>query len=50
MSRIPSVAPQDASPLVRIAYRYARRRLGEVPEPFAVTASGSGTSPSLRRA
>jgi alkylhydroperoxidase family enzyme len=38
MSRIPSVAPQDASPLVRIAYRFARRRLGEVPEPFAVTA------------
>ena len=38
MSRIPSVAPQDASLLVRIAYRYARRRLCEVPEPFAVTA------------
>ena len=38
MSRIPSVAPQDASPLVRLAYRFARRRLGEVPEPFAVTA------------
>ena len=38
MSRIPSVAPQDASLLVRIAYRFAKRRLGEVPEPFAVTA------------
>lgn len=38
MSRIPAVAPQDAGLLVRIAYRYARRRLGEVPEPFAVTA------------
>jgi alkylhydroperoxidase family enzyme len=38
MSRIPSVAPKDASPLVRIGYRFARRRLGEVPEPFAVTA------------
>lgn len=38
MSRIPSVAPQDAGPIVRIAYRLARRRLGEVPEPFAVTA------------
>ncbi len=38
MSRIPSVAPQDAGLLGRIAYRYARRRLGEVPEPFAVTA------------
>ncbi len=38
MSRIPAVAPQDAGPLVRLAYWYARRRLGEVPEPFAVTA------------
>lgn len=38
MSRIPAVPPEAASPLVRIAYRYARRRLGEVPEPFAVTA------------
>lgn len=38
MSRIPAVAPGDASPLVRIAYRFARRRFGEVPEPFAVTA------------
>ena len=38
MSRIPAVAPQDAGLLGRIAYRYARRRLGEVPEPFAVTA------------
>ena len=38
MSRIPAVAPQDTSLLVRFAYRYARRRLGEVPEPFAVTA------------
>ena len=38
MSRIPAVAPQDADLLVRIAYRYARRRLGEVPEPLAVAA------------
>ena len=38
MSRIPAVAPEDASPLVRFAYRYARRRLGQVPEPMAVTA------------
>ena len=38
MSRIPAVAPQDAGLLVRIAYRYARRRLGEVPEPLAVAA------------
>ena len=38
MSRIPALAPQDAGPLVRIAYAVARRRLGEVPEPLAVTA------------
>jgi alkylhydroperoxidase family enzyme len=38
MSRIPAVAPEDASPLVRIAYRFARRRYGEVPEPFGVIA------------
>jgi len=38
MSRIPAVAPEDASPLVRLVYRFARRRLGEVPEPLAVTA------------
>ena len=38
MSRIPAVAPQDAGLLVRVAYRFAKRRLGEVPEPFAVTA------------
>ena len=38
MSRIPAVTPEDASPLVRIAYGFARRQLGEVPEPFAVTA------------
>lgn len=38
MTRIPAVAPSDAGPLVRIAYRFARRRFGEVPEPFAVTA------------
>jgi AhpD family alkylhydroperoxidase len=39
MSRIPAVAPEDASPLARLAYRYARRRLGEVPEPLAVAAN-----------
>ncbi len=39
MSRIPAVAPQDAGLLVRIAYRLARRRVGEVPEPFAVAAN-----------
>ncbi|MDQ3156908.1 MAG: carboxymuconolactone decarboxylase family protein [Actinomycetota bacterium] len=39
MSRIPAVKPQDASPLVRIAYWYAKRQVGEVPEPFAVLAN-----------
>ena len=38
MSRIPAVAPEDANPLVRLVYRFARRRLGEVPEPLAVSA------------
>ena len=38
MSRIPAVAPKDASLLVRLGYRFARRKLGEVPEPLGVTA------------
>lgn len=38
MSRIPSLAPGEVSPFTRLAYRIARRKLGEVPEPFAVTA------------
>lgn len=38
MARIRPLAPADAGPLARIAYRLARRQLGEVPEPFAVTA------------
>lgn len=38
MTRIPAVKPQDASPLVRIGYTIAKRRLGEVPEPFALLA------------
>ncbi len=37
-ARIPAVPPADAGVLVRLAYRYARRRFGEVPEPFAVLA------------
>jgi AhpD family alkylhydroperoxidase len=37
-TRIPAVPPADAGVLVRLAYRYARRRFGEVPEPFAVLA------------
>lgn len=38
MPRIPAVAPTDAPLIVRLVYRLARRRLGEVPEPFAVLA------------
>jgi len=34
--RIPTVPDRDAGVLGRLAYRYARRRFGEVPEPFAV--------------
>jgi len=38
MPRIPVVTPQEAGPLVKIGYRFAKRRFGEVPEPFAVMA------------
>lgn len=38
MPRIPALAPSDAGPIIRIGYRMARKRLGEVPEPFAVLA------------
>lgn len=38
MPRIPAVAPQDASLLVKIGYKIAGRRFGAVPEPFAVLA------------
>ncbi|WP_328308394.1 carboxymuconolactone decarboxylase family protein [Actinomycetospora sp. NBC_00405] len=34
MSRIPLVPDRDAGILGRLAYAYARRRFGEVPEPF----------------
>jgi AhpD family alkylhydroperoxidase len=37
-SRIEPLAPQRASLLTRLFYRVARRRFGEVPEPFAVAA------------
>ena len=36
MSRIPAVPESDAGVLGRLAYRYARRRFGAMPEPFAV--------------
>jgi alkylhydroperoxidase family enzyme len=38
MPRIKAVSPKDASPLVKIGYRMARKQVGEVPEPFAVMA------------
>lgn len=38
MTRIPPVAPRDASFAVRLAYRAAAKMVGEVPEPFAVFA------------
>ena len=38
MPRIPAVAPADASPLVKVAYKYAAHKFDEVPEPFAVLA------------
>ncbi|BBY17346.1 carboxymuconolactone decarboxylase family protein [Mycolicibacterium litorale] len=37
-SRIEPVAPQRASLLTKLFYRVAKRRFGEVPEPFAVAA------------
>ncbi|TQF74197.1 carboxymuconolactone decarboxylase family protein [Rhodococcus spelaei] len=38
MTRISPVAPKDAGLLVKLAYWYAGRQYGEVPEPFAVLA------------
>lgn len=37
-SRIEPVTPQRASAMTRLFYRVAKRRFGEVPEPFAVAA------------
>ncbi|ORX05492.1 carboxymuconolactone decarboxylase family protein [Mycolicibacillus trivialis] len=36
--RIAPLPPAHANPLARLLYRYARRRFGAVPEPFAVAA------------
>lgn len=36
MARIPGVPTRSAGLLGRIAYRYARRRFGAVPEPLTV--------------
>ncbi|HZQ30427.1 MAG TPA: carboxymuconolactone decarboxylase family protein [Mycobacterium sp.] len=38
IARITPIAPENARPLTRVMYRIARRRYGEVPEPFAVSA------------
>jgi AhpD family alkylhydroperoxidase len=37
-TRIEPLPPKQAGLLIRAMYRYAKRRFGEVPEPFAVTA------------
>jgi AhpD family alkylhydroperoxidase len=37
-TRIEPLPPKRANPLVRMMYRYAKRRFGEVPEPFTVVA------------
>jgi len=38
MPRIPGVPTREAGPLLRLVYRFARRRFGAVPEPFTVLA------------
>ena len=38
MSRIPGVPAEKAPWLVRLAYRMARKRVGQVPEPVMVAA------------
>ncbi|GGP42129.1 carboxymuconolactone decarboxylase family protein [Saccharothrix coeruleofusca] len=38
MARIPLVSTKDANPLLKLVYRFAKRRYGAVPEPFAVAA------------
>ena len=39
MTRIPAVSPDEAGPLIKLSYWYAKRRYGQVPEPFAVAAN-----------
>lgn len=41
-TRIPPLSPAKAPLLTRLMYRYAKRRFGEVPEPFAVYANAPG--------
>jgi len=38
MPRIAGVSTKQAGPLLRLMYRYARRRFGAVPEPFTILA------------
>jgi AhpD family alkylhydroperoxidase len=38
MPRIPGVPTKEAGPLLRVAYWFAKRKLGAVPEPFTVIA------------
>lgn len=44
MARIAAVPPGEAHPLIKLSYWYAKRRFGEVPEPFAVTANHGSSS------
>lgn len=37
-TRIPALSPKKASLTTRLMWRYAKRRFGEVPEPFAIYA------------
>jgi alkylhydroperoxidase family enzyme len=41
-TRIPTLPPDKAPLLTRLMYRYAKRRFGEVPVPFAVYAQNRG--------
>jgi AhpD family alkylhydroperoxidase len=41
-TRIESLPPERAPRWIRAVYRYAKRRFGEVPEPFAVSAHHPG--------
>jgi AhpD family alkylhydroperoxidase len=41
-TRIEPLPPKQAGPLIRLMYRYAKRRFGQVPEPFAVSAHHRG--------
>lgn len=42
MSRIPVLSTKDAGPFAKLLYRFARRRYGAIPEPFAVMAHHTG--------